>query len=429
LTVTTTPDLPVALVGDDLRLRQTLLNLVGNAIKFTSRGSVAIRMEPSSSQPAGGQVRLHCSVADTGIGIAPDKLEQIFKSFEQADSSYAREYGGTGLGLAISQQLVTLMGGEMWVESTPGEGSTFHFTLDLEECGDDATAIPSRAHDHPAATLPPLRILAVDDNEINRDIVTMLFEKEHQIRTAANGLEALAVLGEQHFDLVLMDVQMPVLDGLETTRIIRALEERQPVRRDLPTELIADLAARLRGVHLPILAMTAHAMHEDRQICLAAGMDGYITKPFQPAQLAKALHDLATNNPLLFPIGREWESNPLGASSPAEPTSPPSPDRVTAHLQAATGLESAQVKRLLTAAQINITTALATIEQALATSNYPAMAKAALSLKDTLEQCGLNQLAELADHISTQASAHQSDAVAETLQRLLSQASRLVTPQ
>ena len=427
LTVHTEPGLPVALVGDDLRLRQILLNLVGNAIKFTNQGSVAIRIEPASSQAAQGRVRLHCSVADTGIGIAPDKLGQIFNSFEQADTSYAREYGGTGLGLAISRQLVALMGGELWVESTPGEGSTFHCTLDLEVCDDDVATAARTSHDHQIHALPPLRILAVDDNAINRDIVTMLFEKEHQIRTATNGQEALAALGEQPFDLVLMDVQMPVMDGLETTRIIRALEERQPLRRDLPMDLISALASRLRGGHLPILAMTAHAMHEDRHICLTAGMDGYITKPFQPAQLAKTLLDLATNNPVLFSIDWERGNGPAAVAMTA-PVPPVTPEQVTAHLQATTGLGPAQVERLLRAARMNITTALATLEQALAMADYPAMAKAAATLRATLLQCGLAELAELADQLDNQAATRHGDAVAEVLHTLQHLLQRLVTP-
>ena len=290
------PCLPISLVGDALRLRQILLNLVGNAVKFTLQGSISIHIEPASTLAQEGRAHLHCSVADTGIGIAPDKLEQIFKSFEQADTSYAREYGGTGLGLAISRQLVSCMGGDIWVESTLGVGSTFHFTLDFEIGNDDAVPAPIEFCAPPNPSQTPLHILVVDDNEINRDIVTMLLEKEHQIHTASNGMEALAVLGELPFDLILMDVQMPVLDGLEATRIIRALEGRQPMRWGMPIELVASLESKLRGGHLPILAMTAHAMHEDRQICMTAGMDGYITKPFQPAQLTKILRRLQINN-------------------------------------------------------------------------------------------------------------------------------------
>ena len=289
------PGFPTCLVGDALRLRQILLNLVGNAVKFTLQGSISIHIGPASTPAQEGRAHLYCRVADTGIGIAPDKLEQIFKSFEQADTSYAREYGGTGLGLAISRQLVTRMGGDIWAESTLGVGSTFHFTLDVEIGSGDVAPAPIELCAPINPTQTPLRILVVDDNEINRDIVTMLLEKEHQIHTASNGMEALAVLGELSFDLILMDVQMPVLDGLETTRIIRALEDRQPKQWEVPIELVAALESKLRGGHLSILAMTAHAMNEDRQSCMIAGMDGYITKPFQPAQLTKILRDLMVN--------------------------------------------------------------------------------------------------------------------------------------
>jgi CheY-like chemotaxis protein len=297
LEVLKAPGLPEAFVGDDLRIHQILLNLVGNAIKFTAHGSVILRVKRAAGVQVEGVTRLHFSITDTGIGIAPDKLEDIFKSFEQADTSYAREYGGTGLGLAISRQLTTLMGGTMWVASEPGRGSTFHLTLALEPCAAGLVEPAPVDHDHPGPAAKNLRILVVDDNEINREVASMMLEKEHQVTAAANGLEALEALRVQTFDLVLMDVQMPLMDGLTTTTIIRALEERLPLKENLPKELIGELGNRLRGGHVPIVAMTAHAMGEDREMCLAAGMDNYITKPFHPKQLSAMLRSLGTADP------------------------------------------------------------------------------------------------------------------------------------
>ena len=294
LTANIAQNLPSTLIGDELRLRQILLNLVGNAIKFTRQGSVAILIESLPAQLDEGHIRLRFSVADTGIGIAPDKLEQIFKSFEQADSSYAREYGGTGLGLAISRQLVTLMGGEMLVDSTLGKGSIFHFIVSLQIADDEMDGLAD-TQEQPVPLLQPLSILVVDDNEFNRDVASMMLEKEHRVSKAGNGLEALEILRSESFDLVLMDVQMPRMDGLTTTRIIRALEQRLPISEELPKELISDLAIRLRGGHIPVVAMTAHAMNSDREMCLTAGMDSYITKPFQPSQLSTLVRQLVFN--------------------------------------------------------------------------------------------------------------------------------------
>ncbi len=286
------PGLPATVIGDDLRLHQILLNLVGNAIKFTDRGTITLKIETGADQQVEEAISLHFSVSDTGIGIASDKLEQVFNSFEQVDSSYARKYGGTGLGLAISRQLTVLMGGRLWVESQPGQGSVFHLVLALEPCVDEqATSL--QAEINPVVVPQHLRILVVDDNEVNRDLASMILEKEHRVTTAADGQEALELLGRVPFDLVLMDVQMPVLDGLATTRIIRSIEQQLPLQHQhLPAKLMDMLNSSLSGGHLHIIAMTAHAMGGDREMCLEAGMDTYITKPFQPAQLSEMLRSL-----------------------------------------------------------------------------------------------------------------------------------------
>jgi PAS domain S-box-containing protein len=272
--------LPERLTGDPHRLRQVLMQLVGNAIKFTGAGEVALRVEEEAG-PA-GQVRLRFQVKDTGIGISREKQETIFAPFCQADGSSTRKYGGTGLGLAIASRLVQMMGGRLSVESELGVGSTFHFVANFgaaaapseAACGGSAaTGAPEQAAAHAAAPRI-LRILVVEDNPVNRKVAVGLLRKRgHQIDTAENGLEALRALETGTFDVVLMDIQMPEMDGLQATTAIREME-------------------RGSGAHLPIVAMTAHAMHGDREICLAAGMDAYITKPIMPKELFATLQDV-----------------------------------------------------------------------------------------------------------------------------------------
>ena len=223
---------------------------------------------------------------DSGIGIAPEKLETIFDTFEQGDNSYTRQFGGTGLGLAISKQLATLMGGQLWAESTPGQGSTFHLMLELECLQTTPQAeLPVELHKAPQSTTRKLSLLVVDDNEVNRDVASMMLEKNHSVQTAINGIEALEKISKGRFDLILMDVQMPVMDGLSATRLIREIEHGETPAMDVSPSLIAALRQQLPGGHVPIIALTAHATTEDQEKCLAAGMDTYLTKPIHPDKL------------------------------------------------------------------------------------------------------------------------------------------------
>ena len=260
------PDVPSRVLGDPGRLRQILINLTGNAIKFTEHGGVTIRVERLSDSAE--EVELHFSVEDTGIGIPLNKQRHVFSAFAQADSSSTRTFGGTGLGLTISSQLVEMMGGRIWLESEEGTGSTFHFTVHLGRVrAPRIEAQPDPGPRHTEEGQPRLRFLVVEDNVVNRLVATRLIEKQnHIVSTAANGREALDMLERERFDCVLMDVQMPVLDGFEATAAIRDRE-------------------RHSGGHLPIIAMTAHAMAGDLERCLAAGMDAYLTKPIQAAAL------------------------------------------------------------------------------------------------------------------------------------------------
>ena len=388
LTVRAHDDLPAVCVGDDLRIRQILINLVQNAIKFTERGEVAVSVEPAGpSGPAGGMT-LHWMVRDTGIGIPAEQQARIFNTFEQADSSYVRRYGGTGLGLSISRQLAEMLGGRLWVESRPGEGSTFHCTVAVE-AGSEAEVEAVRQPDNgTGGGVRDLHLLVVDDNEVNRDLIRMVLEKDHRVTTAEHGLEALrALAAEGPFDAVFMDVQMPEMDGLTVTRVIRAMERGAEPPALLDPGLAEQLAARLAGGHVPVIAMTAHAMGGDEARCLAAGMDDYVTKPFQPEQLHTVLR-------LLRP-GRGTQGAAPAVTPPTAATAAAAPEAATdetvrAALLAAGDFTAPQVERLLAASRRSVTTLLAACDQGLADEDWPAVRRAAHTLKGTLLQCGLN---------------------------------------
>jgi PAS domain S-box-containing protein len=265
------PDVPDRLVGDSLRLRQVILNLVGNAIKFTSAGEVDVRV--FNEDTSDGNLRLHFAIRDTGPGIPDGKQEALFKPFTQADTSTTRQYGGTGLGLAISSQLVALMGGKIWVESEVGNGSTFHFTAKFFPSGTggqiDQTPVP--AESQPNKLTGNLRILLAEDNEVNQELAVAILKKRgHHVQVANNGREVLDALEREPFDVVLMDVQMPELDGIQATMAIRKAEKQT-------------------DKHIPIVAMTAHAMKGDRERCLAAGMDAYVSKPLRSSELIETI--------------------------------------------------------------------------------------------------------------------------------------------
>jgi len=279
LTYRVHPEVPALLIGDAIRLRQMLINLTGNAVKFTGRGGVDIRVEPLEQTDE--EVCLRFSIRDTGIGIPREKQASIFEAFTQADTSTTRQYGGTGLGLAISTQLAQMMGGRIWLESEPGQGSTFHFTarLGVSAARPAEPEAPLTSETTPQEAIP-LRVLLAEDNPVNQRLAVRLLEKRgHSVVVARNGKEAVARIQESDFDLVLMDVQMPEMNGFEATAAIRALEARS-------------------GRHLPIIAMTAHAMKGDRERCLEAGMDGYLSKPIRSEDLYRALEGVVPEEAL-----------------------------------------------------------------------------------------------------------------------------------
>ena len=296
------PDVPDWLIGDSARVRQILVNLIGNAIKFTIKGKVVVEIERGTCVEDVVEVRFH--VIDSGIGIPMDKQEVIFRPFIQADGSTTRRYGGTGLGLAISSQLVELMGGRMWVDSEVGQGSTFHFTakfmVDSAKRPSQQVVDQAAANEHspeaprtasPRNTRQPLRILVAEDHRHNQRVISLMLAKDgHMTTIVDNGREAVATWEREQFDVVLMDIQMPEMDGFEATAAIRAAEVGT-------------------GRLIPIIALTAYARQEDRDRCLAAGMDGYVSKPIQQANLRQAIEDC------VFDVGAIAEAQtPVGAT-------------------------------------------------------------------------------------------------------------------
>ena len=270
LTCDVRADTPNLLIGDPNRLRQVLINLVGNAIKFTSKGLVMVRVRPESLEK--DHATLIFSVTDTGIGIPEDKQKIIFEAFAQADASTTRRYGGSGLGLTISNQLVQLMGGRISVESKPQKGSTFYFTLPFDIAGEDGDPALGAVEKIPSSIEPSsLDVLVVEDNAVNQKLARVLLKKlGHRATVAANGQVALETLKKRAFDMILMDIQMPVMGGFEVTATIRKQETRT-------------------RQHIPIIAMTARAMSGDRERVLQSGMDDYVSKPIRFEELRGAI--------------------------------------------------------------------------------------------------------------------------------------------
>lgn len=306
---------PATAIGDVTRIRQVLLNLAGNAIKFTERGSIAVEVRrcvlpvtrgskrtKKSAGPAGGDVLdLHFTVRDTGIGIPPERLSRLFKAFSQIDSSTTRRYGGTGLGLAISKRLCELMGGGVHVESTPGFGSAFHFTVQVLENA-SAPAADSSSRNSPLGAVPQppamprreLRVLLAEDNRVNQALATALLKKAGcQVTLAVDGARCLDALRQEAFDVVFMDVCMPEMDGFEATRRIRQGDCGEAAR------------------HTFIAAMTANAMEGDRESCFKSGMNDYLTKPLNKQELLTLLQRASQHDPKAAAAAR--------SSTPAKP--------------------------------------------------------------------------------------------------------------
>ncbi|WP_417910197.1 PAS domain S-box protein [Candidatus Electronema sp. PJ] len=381
-----------SLLGDSLRIRQVLLNLVGNAIKFTRKGHVALEIEVQPTAAA-GFCAADFRIIDTGIGIAKEQQEKIFADFTQADSSITRDYGGTGLGLSISSRLLKMMGSKIELESELGKGSTFSFSLLLENGGAKAAADMRRQEEKVNPMARQLDILLVEDNPANQQLAVILLVKQgHQVTVASSGAEALVCLSKHCYDLIFMDMQMPVMDGLTATRHIRKIEQGLPT--DLPPEL-AEITERLRerllGGHLHIIAVTANALQEDRQQCLDAGMDEYLSKPYKKISMLRVLQQFDQGSPA--PLGEQPEAPVI---QPQEEMAVVSLTAVKQHIMKQFELEQADAEEVLAAYADSLKENLDNLHQLLEKGQGTEAGRQAHALKGSLLNLGQESLAEIA---------------------------------
>lgn len=390
-----------SVVGDSLRLRQILLNLIGNAIKFTSKGHVqlVVRLIAEESDTMTCQF----SVTDTGKGIPAEQQDKIFTEFSQADSSITRTYGGTGLGLAISRKLIELMDGRIWLNSTAGEGSTFYFTLQFkkgppsaeQQVSDDVDPLPlvevNAAESQQAPMdIPRLNILLVEDNLINQELARIILEQDgHQVTLVENGLRALEILTDNVFDLVFMDIEMPEMDGISATRLIRQCEEGKGDQTGEHRELLVRLANQPKKGRLPIIAMTAHVMPEHKAQCFAFGMDEYISKPFQPEEIAEVIRRIYGGLP------RPHQKMPDFHNAPSLQ------DKIKKYMTTTYGITEKQSLTFLEVAKKSLGTSLQEARQAFAggKNKEKELAMLAHKIKGSLLNIGLADIADIARQI------------------------------
>lgn len=392
------PGVPVLLHGDSLRLKQVLVNLIGNAVKFTDLGGVQVEVDQEREiQSPDGEFVLRFTVRDTGIGIPPEQQQAVFETFRQVDSSSTRPFGGTGLGLAISKELVRLLGGELTLKSTAGEGSEFSFTAAFKAGaarGQEAAVSDSQAA--AASSNLALKILMVEDNALNQHVgVSLLKALGHSVITAENGLAALKVLREENVDLVLMDLDMPEMDGLEATRLIR------------------QGAAGEKAQAIPIMAMTAHALHSTIEDCTRAGMDGYISKPVELETLAQAIKRLH------LPGGEAPKSvNPMPAGKEELDD-----QRALRNLGGNQEL-LVQVRQML---EDEIDQRLPLMTEAVASGDWAALARQAHFFKSACATVGSDQPSRLATLVERLALAQNDAEAKEAFSQLAAQLQRLRT--
>jgi signal transduction histidine kinase/CheY-like chemotaxis protein/HPt (histidine-containing phosphotransfer) domain-containing protein len=403
--------------GDAARIRQILVNLIGNALKFTHTGGIEVRIDRLAQDDDFATLKV--SVRDSGIGIPKDRLDRLFKSFSQVDASTTRQYGGTGLGLAITRQLADLMGGNVGVESTEGAGSTFWFTAKLQQAPE--TAIETIESATATGQLPqPGRILIIDDNDVNQMILSeMLKQAGHQVKIAGNGKEGLEHFGREAFDLIITDCQMPVMDGYEMTSIIR---ESESVSTDTP--------------RIPIIALTSSALKGDGDRCIEAGMDDYATKPIEQNKLFSLIHrwmrPAAQNEaptvsvePIAEPATGVAAFAPSTESVPAQ--SPPAADAPPIEMQSLVTRCVGDEKfayTMLDKFQQSLRESVVAIEQAFAASNADNTAKSAHKLKGSASYLSAEPIRYYAAEIETLSRTGSLDGVEESLANLRPQVQR-----
>ena len=359
--------LPEHLVGDPVRLQQVLMNLAGNAIKFTEKGHVLVQAKLLEMANDYGRVRF--SVSDTGIGMTEAQLQVVFDSFRQASGDTTRKYGGTGLGLSIAKQLVELFGGTLEVSSTPGSGSEFWFVIELPV--DAAVAKPQELPVDVSLHLRGMRILVAEDNNMNRVVAVetlQLLIPEVHVETAENGLEAVEKIQSGQFDVVLMDVHMPELDGMEATRFVRALSG--PVSQ------------------IPIIAFTASVTRKDVQLCFDAGMNACVPKPFQDAELLRALLEVTSTD------AREKDTTGL--------------DDLLAFFKKQAGDKPERIQKYINLYLTSAVANLDTIRSAQVSGDATALHRAVHTVKPQLKMIGMDALAEEAFNIEEALKAGQS---------------------
>jgi signal transduction histidine kinase/CheY-like chemotaxis protein/HPt (histidine-containing phosphotransfer) domain-containing protein len=382
-------EVPRTLVGDASRLRQILINLIGNAVKFTDTGSVVVSVSPEQDGFAPGRTRLRFAVRDTGIGIPRDKIQAIFDSFTQADVSPARRYQGAGLGLAIVRHLVEMQGGSYGVESEEGRGSVFScsigFALPEGRGQDGANTAESADGTNPR----PLCILLAEDNPINQIYAQELLEMEgHSVVVAHTGRRALEALRRKRFDAILMDIQMPEMDGMEATRAIRA-------------DVSGDF-----DPHIPIVALTAHALKGDRETFLRAGMNEYLSKPVSPESLAAALaRAMGEGTPAPSAAPSQTPPDTLAATPPQAPAaSPLAWDELLDKARGNTGFLAKLFSAFVAEQPVN----LESMREALALADFDQLAFMAHSLKGASATMCAPLLREASHDLERAAKAHDA---------------------
>lgn len=409
---------PDVLIGDEIRLIQVCTNLLSNAIKFTQEGTISTNLDCDPGNK--DHILLKCQVSDTGIGIPDEKQEIIFNSFSQADTSTTREFGGTGLGLSLCQKLCTLMGGEIRVESVPGRGSTFYFSIPLKVGTTSQLSAKKKKYDVeavPEKQIKPLDVLVVDDNKVNRDVAEMFLEqKGHRVKTVSNGFMALEILAMEHFDCIFMDIQMPKMDGVTATKLIRICEQKtMPQESQSKKLLLKQLHSKIRDTYTPIIALTANVFQSDRQKYLQAGMDDHLSKPIHGKEMYQALLSVTTH----LEHG-EYEEATVSLphhelKATAERVNIP---EIKKHLLKTYSFSSEQIDTLLATSAGSVIEVLEELDQACMMEDNVELEELAHKLKGTLANLGLDHLVEKAREIELAAKDNEEQPYKQWLSEL-----------